>query len=186
MVDGEPLSDREKLFQNIQQDIRSLLMNKGGHPNAFPQETGLDVFTVASNLETDAEICGLHALTFSLREWIVTITSVVIPIPNAEATLERITLEYAKIMDSTARTIWMGFSPEIGNPQYRIPETAPALTVSWEERQTQLKAYVGENKDRLADSLIDILADRRMAIQDSLITGKPLNDPLSKMYLYHD
>jgi hypothetical protein len=133
MADAENLIDRAKIFESLIKEADEKLRTHTG--NQF----GLDGLNTANICvaQISNNIFKTHALIYDHWGWRVIANNIFIGIGSKNATLERISEEFAKISDPRARFIWFETDPD--------------------ERDAAYKAYLRQNKEELECNLIGSL-----------------------------
>lgn len=147
---AEVIPEQEKYFQSLKQDIVSILLKRGAVQGSPVQALGCEIVTIVDDkweggyqallLDVDGKWHGRH----DMMPW------------GIDGSLENVVLEYAILADPQAKAIDRNFRPE----------EEESFEEGDQRREKELKEYVGENKELLADGLINTMRDRLEQLKD--------------------
>lgn len=147
---AEPISEQEKYFQSLKQDIVSILLNRGAVQNTPAKTLGREIVTIID----DKWEGGYQALLLDVDgKWHTRLD--MMPIGEFE-NFDEVVLEYARLSDPQAKAIDRNFRPE----------KEEGFEEGYQRSKQELKDYVGENKTLLADGLINAMKRRQEELRD--------------------
>lgn len=142
---AEPVSEQEKHFQSLKQDIVSVLLKRGAVQGSPAKALGREIITI---VEDRWEEFGVYqALLLDVDgNWHGRQNE----IPwDVDGNFDSVLRVYARLADPHGKAIERNYKPE-----------EESFNEGFDRRRQELKDYVGENKTSLADGLINNMKGR--------------------------